>query len=124
VVAPYDPASGQATGKRQHKALTIIKAVDKTTPQLYRALVAGEPITSFSLECWRMASNGAHEAYYRIELSDAAIVWISAEQLDNQYPENEDSVVCENVSFVYGKIAWTWIDGNVTAEDSWTSRIQ
>jgi type VI secretion system secreted protein Hcp len=122
VSVPHHAASGQATGKRQHQPLTIIKAVDKTTPQLYQALVTGEPITTFRLECWRAASDGAHEPYYRIELSNALIVGITAKQLDNQLPENEDSVACEDVSFVYQKIAWTWIEDNVTAEDSWASR--
>lgn len=31
--APRDAASGQASGKRMHKPLTIVKEVDKTSPQ-------------------------------------------------------------------------------------------
>ena len=122
VIAPRDAASGMATGKRQHKALTITKAVDKTTPQLMKALITAESITSFSLECWRVASDGAQEPYYRIELENAGITGIAAEQLDSQEPENTDQPIREHVSFVYQKIIWTWLEGGITAEDSLAAR--
>jgi hypothetical protein len=38
-LAPRDRASGQATGKRQHKPITVIKEWDKSTPLL--AMKAG-----------------------------------------------------------------------------------
>ncbi len=34
VTSPRDPASGQATGKRQHKPMTISKEYDKSSPKL------------------------------------------------------------------------------------------
>jgi hypothetical protein len=37
VMAPRDPHSGMATGKRMHATLTIIKEIDKSTP-LYRCV--------------------------------------------------------------------------------------
>jgi type VI secretion system secreted protein Hcp len=36
IPAPRDAASGMATGKRQHKPLTITKPIDKATPMLAR----------------------------------------------------------------------------------------
>ncbi len=33
-VCQADPASGMATGKRQHKPITVIKSIDKATPVL------------------------------------------------------------------------------------------
>src|SRR5262245_39730421 len=42
IVSPRDVASGQATGKRQHKPLSIRKTVDKSSPQLWRALASNE----------------------------------------------------------------------------------
>lgn len=37
VVSPRDAASGQATGKRQHKPYTISKNYDKSSPQLAKS---------------------------------------------------------------------------------------
>jgi type VI secretion system secreted protein Hcp len=121
LISPRDPVSGHATGKTQHSEITIIKAIDKTTPVLLRALVTNELITSWSLECWRSTMTGVQELYYRIELGDAAISRIASAQLNNQHPENANIEPREHVSFVYQKIIWTWLDGGVMAEDSWAS---
>lgn len=37
ITSPRDSASGQATGKRQHKPFTITKELDRSTPMLFRA---------------------------------------------------------------------------------------
>jgi len=42
VVSPRDPASGLATGKRQHKPLLIVKEIDKSSPLLWNALINNE----------------------------------------------------------------------------------
>jgi type VI secretion system secreted protein Hcp len=51
VASPRDSASGQATGKRQHKPLTITKEIDKATPLLMRAIFTNQtlPIVQMSL---------------------------------------------------------------------------
>ena len=45
-----DAASGLATGKRQHKPITIIKEVDKASPILARFLRSGKPLTNVHVE--------------------------------------------------------------------------
>ena len=45
-----DDASGQATGKRQHKPVTITKAIDKASPRLARALASGEPLSNVKID--------------------------------------------------------------------------
>ena len=44
--APAEPASGQATGKRQHKPLAVTKPVDKATPMLAEAVATGKVFPS------------------------------------------------------------------------------
>ena len=119
VVSPRDAASGLPTGKRQHKPLTITKAIDKSTPKLMNALTNNETITDLQLKCWQPSSTGAEVQYYTIELVNANISGIRAEMLNNKYPENMNHMEREHISFTYQKITWTWMEGGITAEDDW-----
>ena len=119
VESPRDAASGRATGKRQHKPLTITKEVDKASPLIMAALTQNENITDLELRFWRPSRSGREQQYYTIELVNASISDVQLEMLNNQYPENQKHNVREHVSFSYQKIIWTYEDGGLTAEDDW-----
>ena len=119
VVSPRDAASGLPTGKRQHKPFVITKEVDKSTPLLYRALVDNENILEWRLQYWQPSASGKEQQHYMVELINASIASIRHEMLNNKYPENMQHKEREHVSFCYQKIIWTWVDGEVTAEDDW-----
>lgn len=119
VVAPRDAASGLPTGKRQHKPISITKAVDKASPLLMNILTNNENITEFRLDAYRPSRSGKEVQYYTIELINASIAGIRQEQLNNKYPENMQHEVREHVVLTYQKIIWTWQDGGITAEDDW-----
>ena len=38
---------------------------------------------------------------------------------NNKDPELMRMEVYEEVAFTYSKIEWTWVDGGITANDSW-----
>jgi type VI secretion system Hcp family effector len=46
VVSPRDVFTGQASGKRQHKAIVITKEPGAATPQFFAALVSNEMLKS------------------------------------------------------------------------------
>jgi len=119
VISPRDAASGLPTGKRQHKPITITKAVDKASPLLTNVLVNNENITEWHLKCWRPSKTGSEEQFYTIDLVNGNISGARTEQLNNKYPENMTHEIREHISFTYQKITWTWVDGGVTAEDDW-----
>lgn len=123
VLSPRDPASGLPTGKRQHKPIVIVKPIDKATPLLMKVLVSNENITTWRLDCWRPSREGKEFQFYSVELVNANVSSIRAEQLNNKYPENMKHEVREYVSFTYQKIIWTWIDGGITTEDDWESPV-
>jgi type VI secretion system secreted protein Hcp len=50
VVSPRDAASGQATGKRQHRPLTFVHHVDKASPKLAQAAAKGTHIPRVLVE--------------------------------------------------------------------------
>jgi type VI secretion system secreted protein Hcp len=119
VISPRDAASGLPTGKRQHKPLTITKAVDKASPLLTNVLCNNENISEWSLKCWRPSKTGAEVQYYTIDLVNANVSGIRSEQLNNKYAENMNHEIREHISFTYQKITWTWVDGGISAEDDW-----
>ncbi len=119
VVSPRDAASGLPTGKRQHKPLTITKEIDESTPVLMNVLTNNENLSEVILQFWQPSRSGNEFQYYTIELTNASIVDIHQEMLNNKYPENMQHKEREHISFVYQKITWTYEDGGITSTDDW-----
>jgi type VI secretion system secreted protein Hcp len=116
---PYDAASGQGTGRRQHSPLTIIKELDKSSPQFFTAAVTNEILRSVTCTLYRNAGDGVTRAYYKIALTNATIVEIkdSGDGVNGAAHGDEH----EHVSFVYQRIELTDLDSNTVALDDWTS---
>ena len=120
--SPRDSASGQATGKRVHKPLTVTKEIDVSTPPLYKALVDNEAISAFSLLFWAPGPQGKEVQYYTIKLTNAFIADIKTTMLNNKESDNANMPVLEEVSFVYQKIEWI-IQGGQTTTDTWMQAV-
>src|SRR5438132_5709614 len=71
VSSPRDPASGLPSGKRMHKPFTITKELDRSSPQLYTALVNNEDFTEWTLQFWRHDRTGAEKQDYTVKLTNA-----------------------------------------------------
>jgi type VI secretion system secreted protein Hcp len=123
VLSPRDAASGQPTGKRQHKPLVVTAALDKAYPLLMSALVNNENITDWELKCWKPSRSGKEDQYCTIQLMNANVASIRTEQLNNKYPENMPHELRVHVAYTYQKIIWTWNDGGITAEDDWETPL-
>ncbi len=120
ISAPIDPSSGLPTGKSKHDVLMITKEVDKSSPILYRMLVTNERAKDFRLDFWIPSASGKEVQYYTIMLTNARIVSIKAEMLNNKYPENMQHREREHISFSYDTINWTFQDGGITASANWS----
>lgn len=124
IVSPRDAASGLPTGKRQHKPLSIVKRIDKSSPLLTNVLVNNENITEFSLTFWRRnPATGKDEPYYTIRLQNAQVVSIRPWMPNTNDPATRAIPPSEEISFVYQKIFWTWEDGGISAEDDWETPV-
>ena len=101
IVSPRDIATGQATGKRQHKPLTIVKEWNASTPLLLNALISSDVLTKVEIT---LSHSGT--PFARVTLRDASI---------SDYSVANET---ESWSFTYRKITWESLDGSQNmAED-------
>jgi type VI secretion system secreted protein Hcp len=131
VIAPRDAASGQATGRRQHKPITIIKEWDATSPLLLQALVSQEPIASVKLEFSRSkpGSPGGMDVFQEITLRNAQVSGIASTvgEAGGDCDDARKGARCpdprelEEVSFVCQSMTVRSLTGGTTAEDAWTT---
>jgi type VI secretion system secreted protein Hcp len=71
VQSPRDIASGQASGKRQHQSISIVKEWGASTPQLFQALVSNEVLDSVVI---RLIEHNHHKRVsHTIHLSNAHV---------------------------------------------------
>lgn len=124
IVSPRDAASGLPTGKRQHKPLTIRKAIDKSSPLLFRALISNENLKTVEFVFYTTDPRGQERPYYRIKLLNASIASIKTAVPDTKDPALSSYPLYEDISFTYQKIEWTYVDGGITTQDDWLSPVQ
>ncbi len=123
IISPRDAASGQATGKRQHKPVVITKEIDRSTPLLRQALVTNESLPECQLQFLKTMSNGAEKCYFTIKLVNASITSASFVMPNIKDPATKNLPEREELTLVYQKIEWTWTDGGITAEDDWEAPV-
>jgi type VI secretion system secreted protein Hcp len=122
IVSPRDPASGQATGKRQHKPMTITKELDKSTPLLFSRLISNATIPFCVVTFLHTFPNGTAEPYMTITLTNAHVAGVDETKGDTRLATERHLGEYEEVSFTYQKITWEAI-GGITAEDDWEAPV-
>lgn len=120
VLVPTDTQSSVPTGKRVHKAMMITKSVDRSSPQLYSALVNNERLTNITIKHYRIDPTGTLQNHFTVKLSNAVVISIRAWQPNYLNPATAQISYTEEVSFAYQAIDWLWEDGGVEAMDEWT----
>ncbi len=123
IVSPRDMATGQPTGRRQHKPFVITKELDQSSPILYNVLCTNENIDQWELQFWTPQVSGAGAGtevqHYTVKLTNAKICDIKFCMLNNKNPELNRYAEYEEVAFSYEKIEWTLVKGGITSSDNW-----
>jgi type VI secretion system secreted protein Hcp len=117
VTSPRDAASGQATGKRQHGAVTFTKEWGAASPQLFTALVTNEVIKSALFEFVRTNDVGVEHVFHTIKLTDAAVTSIH-QYVAAQDDAELDNAELEDVAITFRGIEIENVDGKTAATDS------
>ncbi|HQX82926.1 MAG TPA: type VI secretion system tube protein TssD [Vicinamibacterales bacterium] len=124
IVSPRDVATGQATGKRQHKPFVITKEIDQSSPRLYGALANNEVMTEWELQFWApqnigVGPSGEAVLRYTVTLTSASIASIAFRMANNKDSELANRAEYEEIAFTYQAIEWNWKLGNVAMTDNW-----
>lgn len=125
IKAPKDVQTGQASGSREHKPVTICKEWGASSPQLFLALCTNEVLSTVVIEFMKTTRTGVLDVYHTITLEDAQICNIaygSGEAGSTRTTSEYDTHELEWVSFTYRKIITENVSGQTSAEDDWNAR--
>jgi type VI secretion system secreted protein Hcp len=122
VTSPRDRASGQATGRRFHEPLRVLKRVDKATPLLFKALVENQILQKIELKWFRPnPMDGTTQHFFTMMIENASVVKIAPELPFTRNAQTAELPPLEWVDFVYQKITYTFVDGGIEHHDDWAS---
>lgn len=93
-----DAQTGQSTGRRQHKPLTVTKPIDKASPLLMINLITNAHLREVKIPFYHK-HQGETVKYFEITLENAVISSINT--------STTAAGPLEEVSFVYEEITWT-----------------
>jgi len=110
-----------ATGRRQYEPILIRKRIDKASPLLFKALVENQKIdATFKFFRPNPTGDGTTEQFYTIEIKDGRIAGLTEWVPDTIVPATSTEPPLEEVTFVFHTIVWTFTNGGVTHQDSWS----
>jgi len=118
---PTDPHTGKLAGVRMHNPVVIVKAFDSASPYLYKACCEGQTLQEVTIKWYAIDETGAETDYFIHKLEHVKVSAMRAHMPNTKDPDKERYVHLEEVSFVYGKITWTFVDGNIEYVDEWTA---
>jgi type VI secretion system secreted protein Hcp len=122
--SPRDPASGQATGKRQHTPVTFTKEWGGSTPQFFSALVNNELLRTVKFQFFRTSVRGAEEVFQTVTLTNARVTAIKHRTATAPVPDaahpNTEMLELEDVSLIFEKIEIVANPSGIAASDTVT----
>jgi type VI secretion system secreted protein Hcp len=120
VTTAQDAASRTPTGQRLYEPLLIRKWVDKSSPELAKALCETAKVEGEFYFFRPSLENAQMEHFFTVKIEEARV-----SSIKRFLPEGSDDVAragkppLENVSFVFSKITWTHVPGNKVHTDNW-----
>ena len=117
VYMPYDPASGQPTGRRQYSPIMISKSFDVASVRMNQAFLTNERLAQVLLHFYTTGGQGQDLHYYSVELVDASIVSY------DQSTEDGITPVVEQWGFVFRRIRWTDEVNHIETTDDWADVV-
>jgi type VI secretion system secreted protein Hcp len=117
VLSPRDVATGQASGKRQHEPISIVKQVDTGSPSLYGALTKGEKHPKLKVHFAWLTPQGTKQPYFTLTLMNAALIGV--ERKPPRHPISRNTHELEEIKLAFDKIEMTWNGGGKAFNDDW-----
>lgn len=123
IVSPRDPASGQATGKRQHQPFRIVKLINQGSPMLLTAMKNNEALTEVVVDIWTPSATGREEKLFTYTLKNARIVSLRPWMPNKSDTSAQPYPPAEEIAFVYESIKITFHNGGIESTDDWNGSL-
>ena len=131
VQSPREVATGQASGKRQHKPITIVVEQGLATQQMLHALTTNEVLKDVTFEFVDTNKEGKDHATHTVKLTNAtisgflphAIVTNGRIRHGHSVKIEVDAMDLTRFDFTFRKIEITYRQGGKTASDDWEARV-
>jgi type VI secretion system secreted protein Hcp len=117
IVVP--PAAAGQAGRRVHKPIRIVKAIDKASVLLLKALTENHNVTA-EFRFYRRDAKGNPQQYYTVTIQDARVAGVREWKTNTRDLSADRAGDLEEVSFTYRTITWRWEDGGLEHIDTWT----
>ena len=123
IVSPRDPATGQATGKRQHQPFRIVKVLNQGSPPLMTAMTTSEDLSSVVIDVWTPTSVGAEVKLLTYTLTNARIVSLRPWMPNRSDASAQSYPPAEEIAFTYQTIKVLYWNGGIESVDEWIGRL-
>lgn len=120
IYIPNDQDTGVLTGTRKHDPFVITKTFCGASPIINKACCSGKTLQQVKLSWYQINDEGHEKEYFRHVLTNAKVVSVKPQMEDIKDKSKQAYGHLENIAFRYEKIEWTYLDGNITADDQWT----
>ncbi len=116
-----EAGSGMATGRRSYEPIIVRKRIDKATPLIYKALVQNEAIDGiFKFFRPNPTGDGTTEQFYTVEIKKGRVASFKAVSPNCIDPASATDPPLEEIGFTFHTISWTYTNGGITHEDTWS----
>ena len=116
-------SSGMASGERTYEPIRIVKRIDKSSPLLAKALCNNEVIeATFKFFRPNPAGDGTTQQFFTVVITEGRVGSITRISPDVIDPASANAPPTEEVTFVFGRIVWTYVPDGIEHEDHWSQR--
>jgi type VI secretion system secreted protein Hcp len=123
ILTAREAGSGMATGRRQYQPLVVRKRIDKSSPLILKAMVENTNVEgSFKFFRPNPTGDGTTEQFYTVVIKQGRVASVKQMNPDALIPASSTEPALEEVSFVFHTISWTYTNGGVTHEDTWSNQ--
>jgi type VI secretion system secreted protein Hcp len=113
VYLPFDQEENRVQGSRRVGAFTVIKDIDKLTPQLYEMVCLGRNCKEVVITLYKINEEGDESPYFHYKLENAKIVSVENFMPSTKLPENENVGHLERVELLAKTFTWEYLEGGV-----------
>src|SRR5205085_12513313 len=117
-------STGRAARRRQYDPVTILKRIDKATPLIAKALTQNQVIDGkFLFFRPNPTGDGTTQQFYTVEISKGRVAHQKQSVEVNREAQLTDEAPLEEVSFTFHTIKWTYMDGGIEHQDTWSENV-